>query len=57
MRLFHDEDELPVLIIHVELTGKKTREFRLVIRDQPIAHESKRIMKAIGDLLSEARNG
>ncbi len=57
MKLFHDKEELPVLIFHIELKGRKTKEVRLAIRDQPIAHESKRVMKEIGNLVSEVRNG
>ncbi len=46
---------LPRLKFWLELGDYKSPLQSLEVRDQPLAHEQKRFMDAIGDLLSEMR--
>lgn len=47
--------QLPKLIFHVQWGDRKSVPVEIEIRNQPLAHEQKRIMDAIGKALSEMR--
>ncbi len=47
--------QLPKLVFHLEWGDLKTPERTLEIRDQPLSHETTRLLAAIGDDLSALR--